>query len=78
MILRTRKPLYRMLGCWIPSRRFGIRQSKKLRVIDDFAASLVNDALSAEETVDPDGLDRIAANAKAHLCEGPMRPLTTF
>jgi hypothetical protein len=55
------------LGCWIPSRRFGIRQSKKLRVIDDFAASLINDALSAEETVDPDGLDRIAVNAKAHM-----------
>ena len=67
MILRTRKPLYRMLGCWIPSRRFGIRQSKKLRVIFDFVASLVNDALSAVETVDPDGLDRIAVNAKAHL-----------
>ena len=59
--------LDRTLGCWIPSRRFGIRQSKKIRVIDDFAASLVNDALSAEETVDPDGLDRIAVNAKAHL-----------
>ncbi len=55
------------LGCWIPRRRFGIRQSEKFRVIDDFAASLINDALSAEETVDPDGLDRIAVNAKVHL-----------
>jgi hypothetical protein len=68
--------LDKALGCWIPSRRFGIRQSAKLRVIDDFAASLVNDALSAEESVDPDGLDRIAVNAKAHL-DAFTAPLTS-
>lgn len=59
--------LTRRLGCWVPSRRFGVRQGEKMRCIDDFAASGVNDALSASETVDPDGLDRIAVNVRGHL-----------
>ena len=59
--------LDREIGCWVPSRRFGIRQGKKMRVIDDYAASKINDTLAASEAVDPDGLDRIGANAKAHM-----------
>ena len=38
-----------------------------MRVIDDYAASGVNSALAAAESVDPDSVDRIAASAKAHI-----------
>ena len=43
-----------------PNSRFGLRQGSKVRVIDNYAASHVNDALAAEETIDPDTLDRVA------------------
>ena len=36
-------------------------------MIDDFSASKVNEGLSASEAVDPDDLDKIALNAKAHM-----------
>ena len=55
------------LGKWLPSRRFGIIQSGKVRVIDDYSASLVNSSVSAEETIDPGDLDRICANLRAHM-----------
>ena len=55
------------LGCWVPSRRFGIRQGPKIRCIDDYAASRVNETLAAEETVDPDDLDHISINVRAHM-----------
>ena len=41
------------LGSWTPSRRFGVRQSGKVRAIDDFAASRVNEGLSAQEPAWP-------------------------
>ena len=63
----TTEDLDRRLGKWIPNRRFGVRQGPKVRCIDDFSASGVNQTLSANETVDPDGLDRIAVNARAHM-----------
>ena len=63
----TASDLDKRLGRWVPSRRFGVRQGDKVRCIDDFAASGINDALSAVETVDPDGLDRIAVNVRAHM-----------
>ena len=59
--------LTRDLGCWLPSRRFGIRQGKKLRAVDDYSASLVNCALAAQETIDPADVDHIAANVRAHM-----------
>ena len=54
------------IGAWVPSRRFGIRQGAKLRVIDDFSASGINDALAASETIDPADVDRIVANIRTH------------
>ena len=38
-----------------------------MRVIDDFAASFVNMGLSADESVDPDDLDRIAVCVRMHM-----------
>ena len=63
----TSDELTRMLGCWLPSRRFGVRQGGKLRAVDDYSASLVNSGLSATETIDPGDLDHIAANVRAHM-----------
>ena len=59
--------LHKKIGLWVPSRRFGLRQGKKIRVIDDYSASGVNDALSSAETISPDTLDRISVNVRAHL-----------
>ena len=50
----------------MPSRRFGVRQGAKLRVIDDFSASGINDALAASETIDPADVDHIVANIRTH------------
>ena len=50
---------------WIPSRRFGVRQGKKLRVVDDFSTSYVNAAVGVPERVSLAGLGTIAANIKA-------------
>jgi hypothetical protein len=55
------------LGCWIPSRRFGLRQGGKVRAIDDFSESRVNDTRASAETVDPADLDAIGANLRAHM-----------
>ena len=59
--------LDKKLGCWTPSRRFGVRQGDKTRAIDDFAASGINEGLAACESIDPSDLDRIAANVRAHM-----------
>ena len=51
---------------WSCSRRFGLRQGAKVRPIDDYSISLVNDTLEAQETIDPSDIDVIAANARLH------------
>ena len=51
-----------------------MKQQSKVRAIDDFSASGINDALSAQESIDPADLDKIAANVRAHmdaLCASP-------
>ena len=54
------------LGCWIPSRRFGVLQGSKLRPIDDYSVSLINATLSAQETIAPADVDTIVACCRAH------------
>ena len=49
---------------WIPTRRFGIMQSNKLRSIDDVTESSVNHAISCAEKVKVNGVDRTAAVVK--------------
>ena len=63
----TSADLTARLGCWVPSRRFGVRQGGKIRCIDDYAASRVNDALTAFETVSPDDLCSISVNVRGHM-----------
>ena len=58
--------LTKRLGKWIPSRRFGVKQAGKIRVIDDYTESGINSGLRSQETVNPGDLDVIAANARAH------------
>jgi len=69
-------------GRWVPSRRFGIRQSEKIRVIDDYSESEVNLALGSVETIAPGDLDVIAACLRAHLdaltLEDETRPAASF
>ena len=54
-------------GCWLPVRRFGIRQGDKVRAVDDFSEGGHNSALSACETVAPSDLDDIAGAVRAHM-----------
>ena len=54
------------MGAWIHE-AIGIRQGTKTRAMDDFAASRVSDALASTETMDPDSLDWIIVNVRAHL-----------
>ena len=55
---------------------FGLRQGQKVRVIDEYAASRVNDALASTETIDPDTLDTISVNVKAHSMDSRWQPTT--
>ena len=52
------------LGPFVPSRRFGIVQGGKLRPIDDYSISRVNDTLAASESIDTSDVDHIAANCR--------------
>ena len=55
------------LGCWLPARRFGVRQGQQVRPVDDFSEGGVNAAFEASETVAPADLDHIAAGVRAHM-----------
>ena len=64
----TETQLVEQLGpLFVVSRRFGIRQGTKVRVIDDFSESLVNRCFGASETIDLGGVDELAVLAKAML-----------
>lgn len=56
---------------WIPSRRFGVRQSGKIRSVDDFSQFLINATVSCHEKIDLEGIDHICATARFFL--GAMR-----
>ena len=47
-------------GDWAPVRRFGIQQSGKTRVIDDFSENGTNSAFAAQEKIDLKALDHLA------------------
>eukprot|EP00971_Amphidinium_carterae_P335009 6470635-Amphidinium_carterae.1 len=49
---------------WIPSRRFAVQQSSKIRLIDDFSGSLVNSCVSTSEKIDLEHVDHFLAIAK--------------
>ena len=56
---------------WIPSRRFGVRHSGKIRSVDDFTQFLVNSTVTCHEKIDLEGIDHICATARFFL--GAMR-----
>ena len=49
---------------WIPSKRFGVRQSGKIRAVDDFSQYLINSAVTCHEKLDLEGIDSICATAR--------------
>lgn len=52
---------------WVPSRRFGVRQSGKIRSVDDFSQYLINSTVTAHEKIDLEGIDCICSTARFFL-----------
>ena len=46
-------------GCWIPSKRFGVRQNNKIHAVDDFSGFLVNASVTSTEKLQLFGLDEV-------------------
>ena len=57
---------------WVPSRRFGVRQSQKIRSVDDFSLYMINASVSTHEKIDLEGIDNICSVARFFMgsCEG--------
>jgi hypothetical protein len=57
----TTQQLDQQLGPrWVPSRRFGIEQGAKVRPIDDFSESFVNECVTVREKISFGGVDGLA------------------
>ena len=52
---------------WVPSRRFGVRQSGKIRSVDDFFQYIINSTVTAHEKIDLEGIDCICSTARFFL-----------
>jgi len=50
---------------WVPAKRFGIEPTSKIGQIDAFSKYFTNSCATIAENIEPDGLDQIAAIAKA-------------
>ena len=61
----TREELDASLGPWVASRRFGLRQGKKLRNIDDLSEFLINATVGTKQKVPMGGVDKIMAIVRA-------------
>jgi hypothetical protein len=46
-------------GCWIPSKRFGVRQGGKVRAVDDFSEFLINSSVTTTEKLALYGIDEV-------------------
>ena len=55
-------------GCWIPSKRFGVRQGGKIRAVDDFSEFLINMSMTSTEKLALYGLDEVVNTARAFMC----------
>eukprot|EP00971_Amphidinium_carterae_P321511 6390812-Amphidinium_carterae.2 len=49
---------------WLASRRFPLKQGSKVRLIDDFSASMVNAATTVVEKLSLEGVDQLLASIK--------------
>ena len=55
-------------GCWVPSKRFGVRQGPgKIRAVDDFSEFLVNASVTATEKLQLFGIDEVVNTARTFL-----------
>eukprot|EP00435_Cladocopium_sp_Y103_P062520 s739_g24.t1 len=54
-------------GCWIPSKRFGVRQGTKIRAVDDFSEFLINASVSSTEKLQLFGIDEVINTARTFL-----------
>ena len=54
-------------NCWIPSKRFGVRQGQKIRAVDDFSEFLVNASVSSTEKLQLFGIDEVINTARTFL-----------
>lgn len=54
----------RVGSCWVPARRFGVRQGGKIRPVDDFSQFLINSAVTCHEKIDLESIDHICATAR--------------
>ena len=51
-------------GCWVPSKRFGVKQGEKVRAVDDFSEFLVNASVTSIEKLALYGLDEVVNSAR--------------
>ena len=54
-------------SCWIPSKRFGVRQGQKIRAVDDFSEFLINASVSSTEKLQLFGIDEVINTARTFL-----------
>ena len=54
-------------GCWVPSKRFGVRQGQKIRAVDDFSEFLINASVSTSEKLQLFGMDEVVNTARTFL-----------
>ena len=54
-------------GCWVPSKRFGVRQGSKIRAVDDFSEFLINASVTATEKLQLFGLDEVVTTARTFV-----------
>ena len=62
-------------GSSLVSRRFGLRQGEKTRLVDDLRFSGVNDLVTVQESPKPHGPDVVAASMLAFMKAAPGVPL---
>ena len=54
-------------GCWIPSKRFGVRQGGKVRAVDDFSEFLINSSVTTTEKLALYGIDEVVNTARVFM-----------
>ena len=54
-------------GCWVPSKRFGVKQGQKIRAVDDFSEFLINSSVSSSEKLQLFGIDEVINTARTFL-----------
>ena len=57
----------RHAGCWVPSKRFGVKQGSKIRAVDDFSEFLINASVTATEKLQLFGIDEVVNTARTFL-----------